>query len=102
MGSRPDAHAPLLQSDSYTEVNLEAKAACHQYEILSQALDSFQQRWSTEYLSALREKHNNCRAEQPTHHIKPGHFIMVRRDKHRIEWPLGKITRVFPDADGVV
>ena len=28
---------------------------------------------------------------------------MVRQDdKHRIEWPLGKITRAFPDADGVV
>ena len=94
---------PLLQSDSYSEVNLEAKAARHQYEILSQALDRFQRRWSIDYLSALREKHNNRCAEWPTHHIKPGHLVMVRRDdKHRIEWPLGKITRVFPDADGVV
>ena len=28
---------------------------------------------------------------------------MVRQDdEHRIEWPLGKITCAFPDADGVV
>ena len=94
---------PLLQSDSYSEVNLEAKAARQQYEILSQALDCFQRRWSTEYLSALLEKHNNRCAERPTHHIRPGNLVMVRRDdKHRIERPLGKITRVFPDADGVV
>ena len=44
---------PLLQSDSYPEVNLEAKAARQQYEILSQAIDRFQRRWSTEYLSTL-------------------------------------------------
>ena len=94
---------PLLQSDSYSEVNLKAKAARQQYEILSQALDCFQQRWSTAYLSALREKHNNCCDEWPTHHIKPGHLVMVRRDdKHRIEWLLGKIIRAFPDADGVI
>ena len=83
---------PLLQSDSYSEVNLEAKAAHQQYEVLSQALDCF-----------LREKHNNRCAEWPTHHISPGNLVMVRRDdKHRIEWPLGKITRIFPDTDGVV
>ena len=94
---------PFLQSDSYSEVNLEAKAARQQYEILSQALDRFQRRWSTEYLSALREKHDNHCAERPTHHISHGNLVMVRRDdKHRIEWPLGKITRVFPDTDGVV
>ena len=93
----------LLQSDSYSEVNLEAKAARQQYEILLQALDRFKRRWSTEYLSAPREKHNNHCAEQPTHHISPGNLVMARRDdKHRIEWPLGKITRIFPDADGVV
>ena len=28
---------------------------------------------------------------------------MVRRDDlHRIEWPLGKITQIFPDPDGVI
>ena len=69
---------PLLQSDSYSEVNLEAKAACQQYEILSEALNCFHRRWSTEYLSALRKKHNNRCAERPTHHIKPGHLVMVR------------------------
>ena len=32
---------PLLQSDSYSMINFEAKAARQQYEILSQALDRF-------------------------------------------------------------
>ena len=81
---------PLLQSDSYSEVNLEAKAAHQQYKILSQALDRFQRRWSTEYLSTLREKQNNCCAERPTHHINPGNLVMVRQDdRHRIECRLG-------------
>ena len=54
---------PHLQSDSYSNINFEAKAAHQQYKILCQALDRFKRRWSTEYLSALREKHNNCCAE---------------------------------------
>ena len=57
----------------------------------------------SEYLLSLREKHNNVCAEDPTHHLSVGKLAMVRHDNvHRIEWPLGFITVVYPDASGVV
>ena len=94
---------PLLQSDAFSEANYEAKAARHQYELISQALDRFCQRWSSEYLATLREKHvNNC-AERPTHHLKPRSLVMLQQDNlHHIEWPLSVVRRVFPDKQGVV
>ena len=93
---------PLLQSEEYAEINFEAKAAQQQYELVSQALDHFKRRWNSGYLTALREKHNNRCADKPTHHLEPGCLVMVRRDDmHCLEWPLGKITRVLPDPNGV-
>ena len=94
---------PLLQSDRYDEINFEATAARQQYEVISEALDQFRKCWNSEYLTALREKHNNRCADKPTHHLKPGSLVMVQRDdRHRTEWPLGKITQIFPGSNGVI
>ena len=42
-------------------------------------------------------------AEDPTHHLTVGQLVMVRHENvHRIEWPLGVITAVYPDARGVL
>ena len=51
----------------------------------------------------MREKHNNACAEDPTQHLSVGKLVMVRHENvHRIEWPLGVITAVYPDASGVI
>ena len=51
----------------------------------------------------MREKHNNVCAEDPTHHLSVGKLVMVGHENvHRIEWPLGVITAVYPDASGAV
>ena len=66
-------------------------------------LSIFEKRWHSEYLLSLREKHNNVCAEDPTHHLSVGQLVMVRHENvHRIEWPLGVITVVYPDASGVI
>ena len=55
------------------------------------------------YLTSLREKHENCCAERPTHHIKPGSLAMIYHENlHRYEWPLGKVIRVFPAPSGII
>ena len=42
-------------------------------------------------------------AKDPTHHLSVGQLVMVRHENvHRIEWPLGVITAVYPDACGVI
>ena len=94
---------PLLQPNTDDDSTTEAKELRHQYFLLSNALDRFRKRWSTEYLTSLREKHMNHCAENPTHRLKPDSLVMVRHDNmHRYEWSLGKIVRVFPDPQGVI
>ena len=94
---------PLLQPNTDDDSTNEAKELRHQCFLLSNALDRFRKRWSTEYPTSLREKHANHCAENPTHHLKPGSLVMVHHDNmHRNEWPLGKVVRVFPDSLGVI
>ena len=94
---------PLLQPGDPLDEDYDAKATRAQYELLSNTLERFRKRWHSEYLLSLREKHYNKCAEDPTHHLSVGKLVMVRHDNvHRIEWPLGVITAVYPDARGVI
>ena len=94
---------PLLQPGDPLDEHFDAKATRAQYELLSNALERFRKRWHSEYLLSLREKHNNVCAEDPTHHLSVGQLVMVRHENvHRIEWPLGVITAVYPDARGII
>ena len=94
---------PLLQPGDPLDGNHDARATRAQYELLSNAIERFRKRWHNEYLLALREKHYNRCAENPTHHLSVGKLVMVRHDNvHRIEWPLGVITVIYPDERGVI
>ena len=94
---------PLLQPGDPLDEDFDAKATRAQYKLLRNALERFRKRWHSEYLLSLREKHNNVCAEDPTHHLSVGQLVMVRHENvHRIEWPLGVITAVYPDARGII
>ena len=94
---------PLLQPGDPFDEDYDAKATQAQYVLLSNALERFRKRWHTEYLLSLREKHYNKCAENPTHHLSVGKLVMIKHDNiHRIEWPLGVITAIYPDEKGVI
>ena len=93
---------PLLQPGDPLDEDYDAKATIAQYVALSNALERFRKQWHTEYLLSLREKHYKC-AENPTHHLRVGQLVIVKHDNiHRIEWPLGVITAVYPDEKSVI
>ena len=94
---------PLLQPGDPLDEDHDARATRVQYELLSNALERFRKRWHNEYLLSLREKHYNRCAENPTHYLSVGKLVMVHHDNvHRIEWPLGVITAIYPDERGVI
>ena len=94
---------PLLQPGDPLDEDYDAKATRAQYVVLSNALEQFRKRWHNEYLLALHEKHYNLCAENPSHHLRVGQLVMVKHDNiHRIEWPLGVITAIYPDERDVV
>ena len=102
-GRDPTLMPPLLQPGDPLDEDPDARATQAQYELLSNALECFRKRWHNEYLLSLRDKHYNRCAENPTHHLSVGKLVMVCHDNvHRIEWPLGVITAIYPDDRGVI
>ena len=94
---------PLLQPGDPLDPDYDAKETRLQYVTLSNALECFQKRWFSEYLLALREKHYNKCEDSPQHHLRVGQLVIVKHDNlHRIEWPVGVITPIYPDERGVV
>ena len=48
-----------------------------------------------EYLTSLREKHNNVCANQNSYELKSGELVLLKiAELPRDQWPLGKITQV--------
>ena len=83
---------PLLQPVTDDSDN-ETRKLQHQCYLISNALDKFRRRWSSEYLTSLREKHLTFCSRSPTHHLKPGSLVMVKHENlHRYEWPLGRFS----------
>ena len=71
--------------------------------VVSNALERFRKCCHKEYLHSLQEKHYNQCAENPSHHLRVGQLVMVKHNNiHRIEWPLGVTTAVYPDERGFI
>ena len=69
---------------------------------LKSCKDALWKRWSREYLSALRERHN-CKVGGKPSTLKVGDVVIVRGDEsNRGKWPLGVIADLFEGRDGVV
>ena len=94
---------PLLQPGGPLDEDYDTKATRAQCIVLNNALEHFRKHWHNEYLISLREKHYNQCAKNPSHHLRVEQLVMVKHDNiHRIEWPLGLITAVYPDERGVI
>ena len=94
---------PLLHPGDPLDKDYDEKTTRAQYVVLSNALEQFRKRWHNEYLLALHEKHYNLCAESSSHLLRVGQLVMVKHDNiHRIEWPLGVITAIYPDEMVVV
>lgn len=69
--------------------------------IHAQALaDRFWKRWRAEYLHTLRMRQRRI---EPTRNLQPGDLVLIT-DPYlpRNQWRLGRVTQVFPGADGLV
>ena len=59
-------------------------------------------RWTGEYLTALRERHNNTQKKRA---MAPavGDVVIIRSDeRNRGKWPLGIMKELFPGRDGII
>ena len=69
---------------------------------LKSCKDQLWRRWTKEYLTALRERHNLTH-KQTKFKVKTGDVVLVKADsKNRNKWPMGVVSQVYPGRDGVV
>ncbi|XP_069161797.1 uncharacterized protein [Procambarus clarkii] len=69
---------------------------------LSRVISRWNDVWTREYLTALREYHYG--ANKPYNRIKlnPGDIVLVDSDGLHSEWPIGQIVSVRPDSQGIL
>lgn len=64
--------------------------------------DALWKRWTREYLTALRERHN-LKLKGQTTSLKVGDVVIIRsEDKNRGKWPLGIVEQLYEGKDNVV
>lgn len=71
------------------------------WERAQQLTQEFWRRWLRECISQMqiRTKWKTTTEDQP----KPGDMVLVRQDNlAALQWPIGRITNVFPGTDGIV
>lgn len=69
---------------------------------LQRCKDAWWKRWSSEYLKALRERHNmNNKTKEMN--VKPGDVVIIKGDeRNRGKWKLGVVDKLIEGRDGVV
>ncbi|XP_078384079.1 uncharacterized protein LOC144666532 [Oculina patagonica] len=89
----------LPEQETWREENVDLRRRA---KYLKSCKDALWKRWSREYLSALRERHNFKVGGKPCT-LKVGDVVIVRGDEsNRGKWSLGVIVDLFEGRDGVV
>ena len=70
------------------------------FQYISHICDHLWNRWKREYLSALRETHNNN--AHGTVWPKLGELVLIHDEGPRAKWKLGKIIRLYPGGYEVI
>ena len=70
------------------------------FKYISHLCDHLWNRWQREYLSSLRETHNNNVRSSVWPML--GDLVLIHDEGPRAKWKLGKIVRLYPGGDGVV
>ena len=69
---------------------------------LKSCKDALWNRWSREYLTALRERHN-LNHNRTKFEVTKGDLVLVKsEEKNRGKWLLGVVREIFPGRDGIL
>jgi hypothetical protein len=90
---RPALAPPALINDQ----DLSSRRKWKQVQYLA---DVFWRRWTQEYLPLLRQR---TKWHAPHRNVTVGDLVLVlEKQLPRNEWPLGRVTAVYPGSDGLV
>ncbi|XP_069160890.1 uncharacterized protein [Procambarus clarkii] len=72
------------------------------YKHLSSIIQKWNDIWTKEYLTSLREHHYGANVPHNIANLQPGDIVLVDSDGPRADWPLGKVVSVHPDSQGIL
>ncbi|XP_069181155.1 uncharacterized protein [Procambarus clarkii] len=72
------------------------------YRHLSRVTEKWNEVWTREYLTALREYHYGAVRPYNKVQLKPGDLVLVDSDGPRSDRPIGKIVDIHPDRHGIL
>ena len=88
---------PEQDADTIGDVDLRRRAR-----YLKRCKDAMWSRWSSEYLKALRERHN-MKHQVREMSVKPGDVLLIKgEDRNRGKWKIGVVDRLIEGRDGIV
>lgn len=121
MNNRPlcyveeDVQLPTLTPNAFLMLNSNVLPELQPYHIeerdlrkrakfLMKTKDAMWRRWTTEYLSALRERHRLRRGKKGKENsLAVGDVVIVKsHERNRSFWPLGIVEQLIAGRDGVV
>lgn len=71
------------------------------HQLLIQMQQHFWNRWSQEYLTQLQQRSKWNKVSNAN--VKVGTMVLLRHDNTSpLQWPLGRITSVYPGKDGLI
>ncbi|XP_069182179.1 uncharacterized protein [Procambarus clarkii] len=88
---------PLAEEDPVDPSHVTRSDLVESYQHLSRVIDRWNEVWTREYLTALREYHYGASSPYNKVQLKPGDLVLVDSDGPRSEWPIGKIVAIHPD-----
>ena len=71
------------------------------YKTTVQAIRQFHKSFRNQYLTTLKLQRQPVRGGSP-YQPRVGEVVLVASEKHRQDWPLARVTQVFPSSDGVI
>ncbi|XP_002735894.1 uncharacterized protein LOC100369374 [Saccoglossus kowalevskii] len=95
-------HTLVDNSDADFEITTPSEAN-KRAKYLPELHQRFHRRWLTEYILALRERHQNNKNNVTSNRIKIGDIVLVHSDtQKRLLWPLAKVEKLHVRNDGLV
>ena len=72
------------------------------FSYLSRILHYWERIWSKEYIASLREKFYGAQKAQEAYSPSIGDVVIIVSEGNRGQWPLGRVTKLHPDEEGIV
>ncbi|XP_069161334.1 uncharacterized protein [Procambarus clarkii] len=101
-GGLPSPLISLADEDPADHSHVNRSDLVESYQHLSSLIKKWNEVWTREYLTALREYHYRASSSYNKVQLKPGDLVLVDSDGPKSEWPIGKIVSVHPDRQGIL